>query len=190
MFLYHYFEKERGPFISLSDLTDEEAYKIHISLQEGNNAFARRNTDGKYMHWRRIVEEKTHSLFIGKGGNPVRKTPHYMILGEHHDCRTWYKCGDCIEISIDEFDLDTVSFTYGDSFPTIDPTHGDTSEYRQMVYKYDEILQIIDKYGWPSAKWDDENIPYWTPMYIEAQVWSDIPVLAYREKYECVKDFL
>jgi len=50
MFLYHYFEKEREPFLNLSDLTDEEAYKIHNDLQEGNNAFARRNSDGRYMH--------------------------------------------------------------------------------------------------------------------------------------------
>ena len=32
MFLYHYFEKEKGPFITLSDLPDDEAVKIHKSL--------------------------------------------------------------------------------------------------------------------------------------------------------------
>ena len=111
-----------------------------------------------------------------------------MTLGANHYCKTWYKCGDYIEIPLGEFDLSTVSFTYGDSFPTIDPTHGDTSEYRQTVYKYDEILKIINKYGWPSAKWDDENTPYWTPMYVEAQVWSDTPIDEYKRLYNVSRE--
>ena len=183
MFLYHYFEKERGPFLSLSDLTDEEAYKIHNDLEEDNNAFARRNSDGRYIYWRRMCEETLRSLFIEKGGKPIRKTPHYMTLGENHYCKTWYECGDYIKIPIDAFDINTVSFTYGDSFPTIDPTHGQTEEFRRTVYKYDEILRIINKYGWPGAKWDDENTPYWTPMYVEAQAWSDTPIDKYRQLY-------
>jgi hypothetical protein len=46
MFLYHYFEKERGPFLSLSDLTDEEAKKIQDALEEDNNIYCRRKKTG------------------------------------------------------------------------------------------------------------------------------------------------
>jgi hypothetical protein len=66
--------------------------------------------------------------------------------------------------------LNTVSFTYGDSFPTFDPSHGDTSQYRQNVYTYDEIKAIIEKYGWPQDVPCHEEVPYWQPRYVEAQL--------------------
>lgn len=173
MYLYHYFERERGPFRSLSDLPDEEAQKIQDRLKSDNNIFSKRDSDGKYMFYRRMIENRVRSMFIEKGGKPTRLTPHYMILGECHRCKSWYKSGDYIHIPIEEFDMNTVSFTYGDSFPTFDPTHGDKSEYRQNVYTYDEIIEIIKKYGLPQdLPWNDAT-PYWQPGYVEAQVWSD-----------------
>jgi hypothetical protein len=89
LFLYHYYEKEKGPFLSLSDLSDEEAKKVQ-------------------------------------------------------------------------------------DVPTFDPSHGDTSEYRQNVYTYDEIKVMIEKYGWPQDEPCTEKTPYWQPRYVEAQVWGDV----------------
>ena len=45
------------------------------------------------------------------------------------------------------------------------------------------FLKIINKYGWPNAKWDDDNTLYWTQIYAEAQVWSDNPVIEYKRLY-------
>ena len=92
---------------------------------------------------------------------------------------SWYKCGAYIEIPIAEFDLDCISFTYGDTFITFDPSHGKTEEYRKNVYTYGEILGIIEKYGWPEASWTPDA-PWWRSTYIEVQVWSDTPVAKYR----------
>ncbi len=183
MFLYHYFERERGPFLSLSDLTDEEAKKIQDALKEDNNIYCRRDSDGTYMFYRRLIENRIRSMFIEKGGKPTRKTPHYMIIGECGYCNTWYKNPNYIKIPVKEFDMDTVSFTYGDSFPTFDPTHGDKSEYRQNIYTYDEIKKIIEKYGWPQEIPWNENTPYWQPLYVEAQVWSDDTIKKYRNEW-------
>jgi hypothetical protein len=150
MFLYHYFEKERGPFITLSDLSDEKAVEIHDSLEMGENNFAKRNFDGKYMLNRRIIENWLYGAFMKKDGKPERSTPQYMILGESNEPKKWFNSMDYVKIHIDEFNMDTVSFTYGDSFPTFFAPHfGDKSEYRLNVYKYNEILEIIDKYGFP-----------------------------------------
>jgi len=113
------------------------------SQKENNNIYAKRDPDGTYMFYRRLIESRVRSMFIEKGGNPTRQTPHYMIIGKCDFCKTWYKCADYIEIPIEEFDMNTVSFTYGDTFPTFDPTHGDKSEYRQKIYTYDEIKNII-----------------------------------------------
>jgi len=182
MYLYHYFEKGRTPFLTLSDLSDEEAIKIHNSLEEEGNIFAKRNSDGKYMYYRRIIEKWLYSTFVQKGGKPERQTPYYMILGECDRCKSWFKNGDFIKIPLDEFDKDTLSFTYGDSFPTFDPSHGQKQEYRRNVYTYDEIWDIIKKYGMPQdvVKWTDDT-PYWVPAYVEVQVWSDKTINRYKQ---------
>lgn len=146
-----------------------------MHLKEPGTIHAKRDPDGRYMFYRRMIERRIRTMFIDKGGKPVRQTPHYLIIGECDWCRSWYKEPRFIRIPIEEVDLETVSFTYGDSFPTFDPTHGDTSEYRQNVCNYDGIREIIRKYGWPNVPCQ-EDVPYWIPRYVEAQVWSDIPL--------------
>jgi hypothetical protein len=172
--LCHYYEKEKGPLLSLSDLPDEEAIKVQDALKEGDNIYTKRDSDGQYMFYRRRIEHRIRTMFINKGGNPIRNTPLYFIIGECDFCKSWYKNAEVIRIPIADIDLNTVSFTYGDSFPTFDPSHGDTSEYRQNVYTYNEVKTIIEKYGWPQDMQCDEETPYWQPRYVEAQLWSDI----------------
>jgi hypothetical protein len=176
IYLYHYYERQNGPFLSLSDLPDDEAQRIQDALKEDGNIYSRRDSDGRYMFYRRMIESRIRSIFVQKGGRPVRLTPHYFIIGECDYCRTWYKEPRFVRIPLEEVDLDTVSFTYGDSFPTFDPTHGDTSEYRQNAYTYNEITEIVRKYGWPRSTSRDEDVPYWVPRYVEAQLWSDVPL--------------
>ncbi|MGI6662410.1 MAG: hypothetical protein ACOX4B_02895 [Bacillota bacterium] len=175
MYLYHYYERENGPFLSLSDLPDDEAQRVQDALKKDGTIYAKRDPDGRYMFYRRMIERRIREMFVAKGGKPIRQTPRYMIIGECDYCRTWYREARFIRIPISAVDLTTVSFTYGDSFPTFDPTHGDKSEYRQNVYTYEEITEIIAKYGWPNVPCD-EDVPYWLPRYVEAQVWSDVPL--------------
>ena len=173
MYLCHYYEKGRKPFLSLSDLSDEEAVKLHKTLESDNNIYSKRNNDGQYMFYRRIVENKLYTAFAAKGGKPRRKTPFYMILGECEFCKSWFLNSEIIKIPLEKFDKDTISFTYGDSFPTFDPTTGETQEYRQNIFTYDEIWKVINKYGMPQEKSCPEDVPYYYVHYVEAQIWSD-----------------
>ena len=120
-------------------------------------------------------------MFIEKGGKPVRKTPHYMIIGECPWLATWFEVSDYIKIAINEFDMHTVSFTYGDTLPTFSSHVTDNLEYRRKVYMYSEILNIIKKYGIPQDTWGEPI--YAKPCYVEAQVWSDEPINLYRVAY-------
>lgn len=84
----------------------------------------------------------------------------------------WYRIKDSKalfrfhQISIKEFDLKTVSFTYGDSMPTFSPTIHEEKEYRHRLYTDEEILPIIEKHG--------------PERYIEVHVWSDETIRNYR----------
>lgn len=69
-------------------------------------------------------------------------------------------------------DADRISFTYGDMFPTFSQRICDGREYRNNVYTYQEILQLINQYGLPQI-WNP-NGEHGPERYIEAQIWYDI----------------
>lgn len=176
-FLYHYYEREIGAFVSLSNLDINEAQQIQNKLKTENKTFAAQRNE-KYLERRKYLEQLVRTMFIEKGGQPVRQTPHYMVIGECPWLSTWFKHSEFVKIPITEFDMKTVSFTYGDTFPTFSPHISDDIEYHRQVYTYDEILGIIDKYGMPQNTWTAPV--YAQPCYIECQVWSDTPI-----KYYC-----
>ncbi|MBQ6230374.1 MAG: hypothetical protein IJJ74_04570 [Eubacterium sp.] len=51
---------------------------------------------------------------------------------------SWYEQPDYVKIPIEEFDVNTLSFTYGDSMLTFAVNDG--KEYRKKLYTYEEIL--------------------------------------------------
>lgn len=179
MNLYHYFEKEKGPFVNLSELPLDEAQKIQDNLQNEGKVFAARRNP-QYLSRRRYLEQLTRKMFIEKGGLPIRQTPYYMVVEECPWLNTWYKTSDHIRIPISEFDLKTLSFTYGDTFPTFSPKVTDHLEFRKTVYTYDEILKVINKYGLPQNDWKEPIFAQ--PAYVEVQVWSDWPIAQYRSQ--------
>ncbi len=113
----------------------------------------------------------TRKMFLLKGGKVIRNRPHYMTVEECNWLKSWYKEGSSIHININKLDTDTISFTYGDMFPTFGPRGDDRNEYRKKVYTYEEILQVIQKYGLPQ-QWNP-NGQKGPIRYIEAQIWSN-----------------
>ena len=171
MKLYHYYEKNIGPFRSISDLSDEEAKALLQRIQEEKpDAFiARRPED--YMEKRRRFEGILREEFIKKGGLIERETPHYLVVEACPFFEKWYEQTACVEIEAESLDLRTVSFTYGDSHPTFSGNIKDGKEYRNRLYTYEEILGIIEKYGLPQV-WNPD-FKYGPECYVEVQVWSD-----------------
>jgi hypothetical protein len=179
VYLYHYFDKSIGPFVSLSDLPMDEAKETlnRIKAAKPHVMCAKRHPE--YMEDRHYYEDLLRSEFLKKGGIVKRKTPHYMVIGHSPWLSSWYENSSYIRIPIEEFDVRTVSFTYGDSHPVFSPRKNmmDGKEYRRKLYTYDEILKIIEKYGLPQD-WNDDGT-FGPERYIEAHVWSDDPI----EKY-------
>ncbi len=178
MYLYHYFDKTTGPFKNLSDLPIKEAKDIldKIKQTKPNSQSAQRHD--KYVEYRRNCEAKIRSEFIKKGGIVTRAVPHYMVVEHSPWLSSWFENSDFIKIPIEEFNVNTLSFTYGDSMPTFSNAVNDGKEYRQKLYTYNEILKIIDKYGLPQD-WNDDG-KYGPERYIEVCVWSDETVSKYK----------
>lgn len=184
MFLYHFFDKRTGPFKSLTSLEPEEAKEVikKIKKEYPNSQCAQRHD--KYVEYRRNCEKILREAFRQKGGVMKIDTPHYMVVEYSPWLSTWYEQSDFIKIPIEAFDIRTLSFTYGDSMPTFSDLVNDGKEYRKKLYTYDEILQIIEKYGLPQ-NWNNEG-KYGPERYIEVHVWSDETI----RKYCSIDDIL
>ena len=177
MFLYHYYDASVGPFKNVSDLSIEEAVKIldDIASRKPNTQCAKRTPE--YMELRHHYEAILRCEFGKKGGNIQRKSPHYMVVEHSPWLATWFENSAFIKIDINEFDISTISFTYGDSHPTFSPKVDDGKEYRKKLYTYNEILKIIAKYGLPQD-WNNDG-KYGPERYIEAHIWSDDVIRRY-----------
>ena len=175
-YLYHYYEKQIGPFKNLSDLTLEEAQTVLGKIKTENQVMAAHRFPG-YLERRAELEQIARTMFIDKGGKPVRQVPHYMVVGECAWLQTWYQNGCFVKIPVQAFKPETISFSYGDLFPTFSPRVNDQKEYRRQIYTLSEIVGIIEKYGFPQ----DWNIDgkFGPERYIEVQVWDDKPLQGY-----------
>jgi len=132
------------------------------------------------MEARYAYESILREEFIKKGGLIQRNVPYYMVIESCEWLSSWFENSAYINIDIKEFDLNTISFTYGDSFPTFSDKVNDGKEYRKKLYLYDEILQIIKKYGYPQ-NWNADGV-YGPERYIEAHIWSDEVIGKYKEQ--------
>ena len=171
MLLYHYYEESIGPFRSISDLPDEKAEEILASIRtEKPDIFIAKRPDD-YLKKRRYFEALLKEEFEKKGGVIERDTPHYLVVEAVPFFEKWYEHPACIKIDTADIDVRTLSFTYGDSHPTFSGKIKDGKEYRNRLYTYDEIPEIIERYGLPQV-WN-ADFKYGPECYIEVQMWSD-----------------
>lgn len=178
MTLYHYYDVSTGPFKNLSDLPEEKAESILRAIRKEKPESRSAKRDDRYMDRRKLCEAKAREQFIRKGGRPERQAPHFMVVEACDWLNSWYENSRRIAIPLREFDLSTLSFTYGDMLATFSPQEGEEKEYHGQVYRYEEILLLISKYGLPQ-NWNPngENGP---ERYVEVQVWSDDTVSQYQ----------
>lgn len=171
MDLYHFYDIRTGPFKSLTKLPADEAMSVMEKVRSERSGSFCAQRDEMYIGKRRNCEAILRREFAKKGGVIEIDSPHYMVAGYSPWLYSWYEQPAYIKIPIEEFDLKTVSFTYGDSMPTFSDKVNDGKEYRKKLYTYVEILELIDRYGLPQ-EWNDDGA-YGPERYIEAHVWSD-----------------
>jgi hypothetical protein len=189
MFLYHYFERAFGPFRPLTALPIEEAREI---LTRSRKAGHFQNPDIEGFLAKRYDRDKNmRELFIERGGRPQRANPIYFFLGEHCQWKSAYDDPAVIKIPMSEFDLLTVSYTYGDSFAIFDPACFGAEEYWNKLYFAGEILGVIERNGLPPyVEYDFNRGIYPTDKHInrhlkavEAHVWDDEVLDRYRGEW-------
>lgn len=92
-----------------------------------------------------------------------------MTLGACNWLQTWYMEPEMITIDWNEISKQSMSFTYGDLFPTM--RYPDEKPYRKQVYTKDEIVRVIDQFGLPQD-WNSDG-DKGPERYIEVQIWDE-----------------
>jgi len=182
--LYHYYERSGAPFRTLTSLPYAEAERVVRSW------FARQvmfDVD-RFLNLRYERDKLLRELYGAIGGKPIRTAPVYFTLGPNQGMSTWFDDPAWIKIPIEEFDLHTVSFTYGDSFAALDPELNTGEEWWGRVFDYKRVLSLIERYGWPEDPPyhmknrvfpEDRHINHCL-KFVEAHVWSDEVLDRYR----------
>ena len=75
MLLYHYFDKKTGPFRNLSDLSEEEAYKVLLSIKAEKPETMCAKRQDSYVADRRRFEAILRTEFRKKYGLPQDWNP-------------------------------------------------------------------------------------------------------------------
>ena len=188
-YLYHYFERSFGPFQMLAALPMEEARQILLEKRAAGE-FGRPDIDA-FLKKRYDADKRLYDAFIAHGGKPQRTAPGYMMLGEHKQWESAYNEPAFIKIPLEEIDPLTVSFTYGDSFAIFNPKLFGEEEYWNKIYFADEILQVIERCGYPPhVEYDFKRGIYPKDKhlnshlkYVEAHVWDNDITNRYRAKW-------
>jgi len=188
-FLTYYYRGGTEPFRTLSALSDTEALEIMESLYDETGFGARFKDPVQYLRLRRQTEQWVREEFIAKGGHPREAYPISMVLGSSKwivkqvtDAEA--AAGSVICIPLSAFEECDVSFTYPDSmislwFGTDQPPEYYLPDYHGKVFTRSEILAIVETKGLPEEGWET-NLPDHLAPYIEAQVWNQQPLLAYK----------
>ncbi len=169
--LVHYYEAERGPFLTLTDLPADEARRLTVDLAARSTGILGART-AAYVDRRRELEEVARDAFVALGGRPRRRNPLYMVIGSCPWLETWYREPRAVRIPASSFPPDVLSFTYGDLFPTFGVRDG--REYRARLYTLPQITELVARLGLPQH-WNADGA-HGPERYVEVQVWADIPV--------------
>ncbi len=186
-FITHYYNKRLTPLRTLSELADEDALTLMEKLFSDDTEFGKRFADPiAYLRGRRATEGWVRREFIKKGRTPKEEYPLYFVFGESQ----WIErqipkdfVPGKLSVSLDEFSLNDVSFTYPDSmiskwFGDDKPVEYYDPRYHGKVFTKSEIIEIVDTLGIPEYSWNT-GLPDNLAPYIEAQVWNRDPIRCY-----------
>ena len=186
-YLYHYYEKNREPFLSITEADETNSRFIMDRIGQSPLLFNRFDTSQKrefYSLFRNYTEKKIRSMFIEKGGRPSLEFPRYMTLGPTNYFLFWYEETEVIEIPLEEFDDTVISFTYPDSMITLMLAENqyealssynvsNIEQYKRphhgKVFIRSELQNVIEKYGMPDTDARKNNPGN---RVIEAQIWD------------------
>jgi hypothetical protein len=161
-FLYHYYEYASSPFAASPDTVS----RVEMEPEERMRKNRERRAE---------LEAHAHDELRRKGGFPVLRTPNYFVVGESQYLEGRLAKPAVLRVPIEAFDVNTLTFTFGDLVAAFDDPGMRSKPYGATVFTYAEILEMIRRYGLPQI-WNEQG-KHGPERYIQAQCWMDAPFL-------------
>lgn len=155
------------PFQSMMDLGPASREAV---LREGRISHPERYRDPTYVDTRARVENEMHQQFVAAGGEPLRRSPHYALLGRSTRSEAARTPGKrAYVLPLRQLDAARASFTWGDSF-TFDPAYRRATGKGHpvasgRVYRLGELSEVLRRWAGSTSR------PVWQEL--EFQLWYD-----------------
>ena len=95
----------------------------------------------------------------------------YAVLGACPWLLAWYPNGRELRLPLGLFPPETISFTFGDTFPAMRIRDG--KPFRGRVCTLAELPALLESHGLPQEVNPDGALG--PERYVEAQIWQDVP---------------
>lgn len=183
-FITHYFESDRGPFLNICDLPDDEVRRLIDEEKNSETAFNRFSLGSDFIEWRFAADDLLMRAYHDKFGfHPIGR-PYFAVLGEFDKMLTMFRKGDRIVLNLADFEEHEVTFMYPDhshltSFYGAEVPHlfyqlRDTPQnqgFRGKLFTFSELSSQITDSGIADSINSHLYQDGWAGCYVEAQIW-------------------
>lgn len=180
----HYHRGDRRPFQSLSALDDRDVDAVLATLAGGS----RRRFGPRYLALRRATEAKARDLFTKVGGRPLRRHPHYFVLGRSPWFAGLYDDPREMRIALADLPPAATSFTWTDSIGALGLGHhlgvpSPVEAWKRLLHPLDQLdLAVADSLASSAEEDDYEGYQQrLVDQYVEIQLWTDEPVAGWMD---------
>lgn len=181
LFVTHYHRADRPPFANLSEVAELEVDQVLAGLTGGS----RRRFGPRYLPLRRATEARARELFVAAGGRPVRRCPHYFVLGSSSWFAGLYDEPREIRLPLSALTPEVTSFTWTDSISALGlgeglGVPGPTEPWQRGLHLLGDL--DLSRADAAVTTGTADYVGYQRRVlqhYVEVQLWSDEPVAQY-----------
>ncbi len=185
----HYFEKEAGPFLNICDLDSPQRSQIIRREELAETGFNRFSHGEEFFDFRLLADDLLLELYESKFGKRPDRRPFYGVLGEADVVGGLYRDPYKINIPIEEFASDELTFMFPDHFHLVSfmkrgggrkmfgiQLPADYTEfefpYFGKLMTYEELREGLYELKIDQRLEVERGKNNWY-RYVEAQIWSD-----------------
>src|ERR1700733_11494128 len=153
-FLTHYFEAEKGPFLNICDLCDEQIESIIAAEKNAETPFNRFALGPDFFKLRRCADDLLIEQYAAKFGKIPKIRPYFAVLGSFDRTMGMYRHGRSIQISVSLLAPEDLTFIYPDHFHLVwskglfpPETPYRYQPFHDLLFTYAELAEAMKIYN-------------------------------------------
>lgn len=183
-YITHYFEADRGPFLNICDVTDQEAEELVRAEKDARTEFNRFAMGPDFLAWRREADDLLIRAYFEKFGHLPEGRPYFALLGSFDKTLTMFRDGRKIEMDVCEFSERELTFMYpdhshlvtfyGSSAPALfyqPPPDWNRESFWGRLFTTSELRQEYSRLGIDKMIQAHKDREGWAGCYVEAHIW-------------------